>query len=169
MSNTSPDKAIRFEVEVAASARDVWKAWTTPEGITSFFAPACEVEARVGGPYELYFMLDAEPGTRGSEGAVILALQEDVMLSFTWNAPPHLPEVRAQQTHVVLRLSEAAPGRTSVHLTHDGWGEGGQWDEAFDYFVRAWGALVVPRLVHRFEVGPIDWDAPPELPPVSPR
>ena len=29
----------------------------------------------------------------------------------------------------------------------------------------SWGAVVLPRLKHRFEKGPLDWSAPPELPP----
>jgi hypothetical protein len=38
-----------------------------------------------------------------------------------------------------------------------GWGEGGQWDQAYAYFDRAWGH-VLANLVKRWETGqPIDW------------
>ena len=33
---------------------------------------------------------------------------------------------------------------------------------AFEYFERAWGQVVLPRLRYRFERGPIDWDQRPE-------
>ena len=133
-----------------APVGDVWAAWTTKEGIKSFFAPDCNIELRVGGPFEMLFLLDGEPGQRGGEGVTFLAIQPEKMLSFTWNAPPHLPHARSQLTHVVLRFSEVGGDRTRLTLTHDGWGEGGEWDEAFAYFERAWLDAVLPNLVERF-------------------
>ena len=162
MEAEKPDRVIRGEVIVEASLDEVWDAWTTPEGITSFFAPACSVELRVDGPYEILFDPGAEPGHRGAEGMRVLAFQPRKMLAFTWNAPPHLPDVREHLTNVVIRLQELGERQTRVTLTHSGWGEGGQWNEAFEYFVRAWKEVVLPRLVHRFSVGAIDWSNPPK-------
>jgi len=79
-----------------------------------------------------------------------------VMLSFTWNAPPELPEARWQRTHVVVRLRELAADETLVTLRHDGWGEGGEWDAAFEYFSRVWGGVVLARLKRRFEGNPAE-------------
>jgi len=72
------------------------------------------------------------------------------MLSFTWNAPPSLPEARQHRTHVTIRLYPLHDRQTRVALCHDGWGEDGEWDEAFSYFTRAWGEIVLPSLVKRF-------------------
>ena len=44
----------------------------------------------------------------------------------------------------------------SSTLHHTGWGDGGQWDQAFAYFDRAWG-FVLGNLKARFERGPQDW------------
>ena len=167
MKTRNPDRLIRGEVVVEASLSEVWDAWTTEEGIKTFFAPDCNVDLRVDGPYEMFFDLGAEPGQKGGEGAKILAFQPKVMLAFTWNAPPHMPNVRKQYTHVVIRFKECEAGRSVVSLTHDGWGEGEEWDEAYDYFVRAWNELVLPRLLYGFSVGPVDWDHLPELSPVQ--
>jgi hypothetical protein len=93
----------------------------------------------------------------------VLAVQPKKMFSFTWNAPPTLPDVRGQRTHVILRFYEAEPNATRVTLHHDGWGQGEQWDKAFDYFEVAWTKIVLPRLVYRFQYGPVDWQHPPEL------
>ena len=151
------ERVIFGEIEVPASVADVWSAWTTHSGITSFFAPACRVELRPGGPYEIYFTPESPPGERGAEGTRVLAFQPEKMLAFTWSAPPHLPDVRRQRTSVVVRLRRCGEGRTRVTLTHSGWGEGGEWDLAFDYFSRAWREVVLPRLRRRFDTGPIDW------------
>ena len=156
------NRAIRAKVIVEGSVDEVWSVWTTEDGIKSFFAPDCHIEMKVGGLYEIFFDPDAEPGQRGADEMRILALQPKRMFAFTWNAPLHLPEVRKQRTHVVLRFQEVARGRTEVTLFHDGWGEGGEWDEAFEYFTRAWKGLVLPRLEYRFSIGPVDWEDPPK-------
>ncbi len=157
------NKQISFQLSVPASVSEVWGAWTTEKGTRTFFAPAGKIQLKPGGAYEMYFNQDAAPGEQGSEGMIFLAVQPETMLSFTWNAPPSLPEIRGQMTHVVICLEEKSPQETLVHLTHDGWGEGGEWDQAFDYFIRAWGEIVLPRLKYSFEEGPIDWENPPAL------
>jgi uncharacterized protein YndB with AHSA1/START domain len=87
-----------------------------------------------------------------------LAVQPKKMLSFDWNAPPHLPEARAQRTFVIVRLEALGDTSTRVSLHHTGWGDGGQWDQAHAYFDRAWGG-VLGNLKKRFEQGPQDWTA----------
>lgn len=156
------NRVIRGEVVVEADLDAVWDAWTTEDGIASFFAPACNIDLRVGGRYEILFDPAAEPGNRGAEGVVILALQPRRMLAFTWNAPPHMAEIRKQWTHVTVRFQPVGDERTKITLFHDGWGEGPEWDEAFEYFNRAWNDVVLPRLEYRFSVGPVDWNAPPK-------
>ena len=141
---------------VAAPLEAAWKAWTTTEGIKSFFAPDARVEARPGGAFEVFFNPYAKPGLKGADGMEVLAVQENRMFSFTWNSPPHLPEVRNQRTAVTLRFSALGENRTEVRLTHSGWGDGGQWDQSFAYFDTAWGK-VLGNLEKRFAEGPIDW------------
>ncbi len=157
------ERSIRAEAIVDAAPDEVWQAWTTEAGVRSFFAPACRVDLRVGGAYEMYFNLDAAGGERGGEGLVLLAFQRPSMLSFTWNAPPELPSVRPQRTHVVVRIAPLGPRSSRVTLAHDGWGQGGEWEQAVRYFQSAWSEVVLPRLRYRFAVGPIDWSNRPDL------
>jgi len=106
------------------------------------------VELRVGGRYALHFDFDQKPGFRGSEGCRILSLLPGRMLSFTWNAPPSLPETRFRRTWVVVELEELEAGRTRVRLTHTGWPADGlanpesQWPQTFQYFERAWSMVL---------------------------
>ena len=163
MSHANRGRAVEGEVVVNAPIEQVWRAWTTPEGAQAFFAPRCTIDLRPGGKYEMLFDLEAEPGKQGGEGVIVLALQPPTMLSFTWNAPPGLPEIREQRTHVMVFLEAQGPSRTRVTLRHDGWGEGAGWDAAFAYFERAWKQAVLPRLKYRFEHGPIVWAHPSEI------
>lgn len=150
------ERAIDKEVVVAAPVEEVWAAWTTREGIVTFFAPDARVEARVGGPFEIYIDPGAPPGARGADGMRFMALQRPRMLSFDWNAPPSLPEARAHRTFVVVRLEPQGERATRVTLHHTGWGDGGEWDKAYAYFDRAWVG-VLGNLKKRFDSGPMDW------------
>ena len=150
-------------IEVNAAVDQVWAAWTTAQGIQQFFAPQCHVGYDVGAPYEILFDLDAPEGEQGSEGAIILALDEPHMLSFTWNAPPSLPDIRRQRTLVTIQLSQVNSHTTEVSLYHTGWGVSEQWDQAFHYFDYAWKKVVLPRLKYALEVNAIDWANPPAL------
>jgi uncharacterized protein YndB with AHSA1/START domain len=104
------EKSISAEIQVPASLGDVWDAWTTEAGIRSFFAPACDIDIRPDGKYEIFFDPGAPEGKRGGEGLRVMSVQPMTMLSFTWNAPPHLPEVRGLRTHVVIRLMSVKEG-----------------------------------------------------------
>ncbi len=150
------ERSIAREVVVKAPVEAVWKSWTTSEGIQSFFAPEARVEARPDGAFHVHFNPYAPPGAKGADDMRVLAVQEKKLISFTWNAPPHLPEVRAQRTFVTVRLAPASPTETRVSLHHSGWGEGSQWEQAYDYFDRAWGS-VLGNLQKSFSEGPIDW------------
>jgi uncharacterized protein YndB with AHSA1/START domain len=169
---------VRKTALVTAPVAEVWWAWTTDAGLRAWLLHDARVELRVGGAYEWYFLDDAAPGSRGSEGCQVVGYQAPTMLTFTWNAPPHLPHARAQRTVVLLRLhpveqdvpagarggptrvrdaaergAAVSPGHrgqavgtagaaTRVELTHLGWGSGGQWDEAREYFDAAWGRVL---------------------------
>lgn len=151
-----PERALVKVVRVAATPEAVWAAWTTGEGITSFMAPEAVIDARVGGAFHIHFDPLAAPGARGADDMRFLALQPPHFLSFDWNAPPSLPEARAQRSFVMLRLLPDGEGRTWLRLHHTGWGDGGEWDQAFAYFDRAWD-MVLGHLQQRFETGPLDW------------
>jgi len=151
-------------VKVNASVEKVWEAWTTNDKAVMFFAPKANIELTPGGPYELYFDLEAPMGSQGGEGCRVLSFLPMEMLSFEWNAPPDFPEVRREQmkkhTWVVVQFYPVAQDRTKVRLTHLGWKEGEEWEKVFQYFLRAWD-IVLGRLERIFSTRkPIDWENP---------
>jgi uncharacterized protein YndB with AHSA1/START domain len=157
------DRVLRTELVIDAPVETLWKLWTTEAGLTSFFAPGCRIEPRVDGAFEIYFNPAAAPGLRGAEGTRIVAFEPDARLAFTWNAPPSQPTVRAQRTIVELRFQPQSPGTTRIAFTHYGWGNGPEWDAAYDYFDKAWSTFVLPNLVWRVAHGPIDWKSVPQI------
>jgi uncharacterized protein YndB with AHSA1/START domain len=150
------ERALSKEVIVPAPIDAVWQAWTTRDGIVSFFAPDAEIEPRVGGAFHVHMDPLAQPGMKGADEMRYMALQPPNMLSFDWNAPPHLAQVRQQRTFVVVRLKDIDGKSTRVTLHHTGWGDGGEWDQTYAYFDRAWGNIL-GNLKKRYETGPVDW------------
>lgn len=150
---------IRKTVEVPAAVDDVWKAWTTTEGVKSFFAVDGSVELAINGDYEMYFDPKQPEGLKGSEGCKVLSFVPGEMFSFTWNAPPTMPNVRKERTWVVLIFKELGPKKTQVYLFHLGWQMGEEWQQALQYFSKAWD-VVLARLAYRFQNGPLDWKNP---------
>ncbi len=150
------DRIVHKEVTVTAPREEVWRAWTTTEGVNTFFSPDAHVELRAGGPYEIYFIPSAPYGERGSEGCRVLSYLPMEMFSFEWNAPPSFGDLRGIHTWVVLRLDELGDGRVRVRLDHLGWGEGEDWAALSDYFDKAW-SYVLGNLEKRFREGPISW------------
>lgn len=155
---SAAERALDKEVVVNATLDQAWDAWTTREGIVSFFAPDAKIEARVGGPFQIYIDPGAPAGMKGADDMRVMALQPKQMISFDWNAPPSLPEARAQRTFVVVRFAPVTDKTTRVSLHHTGWGAGGEWDKAYQYFDRAWSG-VLGNLQKRFDQGPQDWTA----------
>ena len=156
LSAPTAEKALSLKVTVPAPVADVWKAWTTVEGLRSFFAPGAKVDYRTGGDYEIWFNPYAPAGARGTEGMQILAIQEPRMLTFTWIAPPTMPAMRKQVTYVTIRLRAVDAKNTELSLLHGGWGEGSDWDAYYASSEKTWKSTL-QVLGHRFAKGPVDW------------
>jgi len=155
-----PERQIVVEQAFSASPATLWNCWTREMG---WLVDRARIELRIGGPYELLFDLDQPVGLQGSEGCRILSFLPQRMLSFTWNAPPSLPNTRSHYTWVVLEfLSEGA--QTRLRLTHTGWPEEwteeSSWPATFAYFDRAW-----PRVFKALEKFLESHEEPPAPPP----
>lgn len=138
------NKIIKKEIIVAASIKTAWWKWTTEEGIKTFFAKECKVELRRNGAYEMYFLLNNPIGLRGGEGCKVLSYLPEKMLSFSWNAPPDFPNVRAEGdvAWVVLNFLEIKENQTKVTLHHLGFKEGEEWNLVYEYFEKAWDKVM---------------------------
>jgi uncharacterized protein YndB with AHSA1/START domain len=144
----TPDKLkpVDVEVLVRGSLADVWNAWTTNDGVRQWFAPGSNIDLRIGGPYEIYFMPDAPAGQRGGDDLKVLAYLPQEMLTFEWSAPPKFAKVRPHRSWVVVRFTDVGDGTVRVRLTNAGFAEGAaahpedkeEWVQVREYFSQAW-------------------------------
>lgn len=153
------ERVLEKEVIVRASPADVWRSWTTPEGIAEFFSPESRIDLRIGGAYELYMGMKEpdETGKRGSEGCKLLSYIPQEMLAFEWNFPPKVMALRkaGALTQVVLRFEDIGDGQVKIRFAQVGWKKGKDWDEGYAYFDKAW-SFVMANLKKHFEEHPGD-------------
>lgn len=137
------DRVLLKERSIPAPVNEVWNAWTTEKGLQSFLCETAAVELKPGGAYEILFAVDAPEGERGSEGCQVVSVTPRSSLTFTWNSPPSLPEVRKQRTNVIVELTPSKAGdSTNVRLLSIGWGTGEQWQASYTYFDSAWSTVL---------------------------
>ncbi len=142
-------RILHKEATVACPIEHVYRAWTTSEGMASWWAQNSWIDLRIGGPYELYFLLDQPRGWQGSEGCRVLSFRPPEMLSYSWNFPPEFPRIRFDYScWVVIQFSSVGPSRTRVVVDHLGWREGPDWDAGWKDFDDPWGR-VLERLAEK--------------------
>jgi uncharacterized protein YndB with AHSA1/START domain len=143
------DQALVIEVTVPAPIGEVWKAFTTSEGLTTWLTPNAVVDLREGGEWTAHF-----PGGSTGGGTILSFVpQKELVLSAL--APDKFPTVRATRTRAKFSF-EAKGDSTVVRLTQTGWRDGDEWVKAYEYLTVG-NAQLLATLHHRFVSGPIDW------------
>lgn len=143
------DRVLILEVTIPASRAEVWKAFATSEGLSTWLTPGAVVDLRPGGEWTAHF-----PGG-STGGGTILSFVPEKELVLSALAPDRFPTVRAQRTRAQFRF-EAKGNSTLVQLTQTGWKTGDEWDKAYEYLAVG-NAQLLATLHHRFVHGPIDW------------
>ena len=136
------EKMLRFEITVPAPRAEVWKAFATSEGLTTWLAPNSNVELKPGGEWMVHF----PGGSTGGGNIVSFVPQKEIVISAL--APDQFPTAR-------FELEDHGKG-TLVRLTQTGWKDGEEWDRAYEYLT-AGNAQLLATLHRRFVSGPIDW------------
>lgn len=144
LTTTTNDKAITVEVTINTPLDLVWYAWTISERVAEWFAPETVIEAREGGPYELYFV----PGNRTSmntRGCKITKLNHEKTLHFTWKGPDQFETLMNNEkelTTVQVSFDRVNENTTKVTIEHIGFKDNEEWHEAIDWHQMAWSGVL---------------------------
>ncbi|HEY6234401.1 MAG TPA: SRPBCC domain-containing protein [Candidatus Elarobacter sp.] len=151
VTTTDAPKRLDMAVTVPATVDQVWDAFTTPAGLTTWLAPFAKVELAVGGPWQVSFTADG-----AAAGGNVLLFQPKSLLALSAMAPAQFPTVRRERTTAVFLFDAAGANATTVRLAQTGWKPGDEWDKAFDDLATG-NAQLLEALYHRFAVGPEAW------------
>ncbi len=139
---------IHKRIDIQVPLLDVWEAWTTVEGVNSFFGNDAKIEMKIGGAYEIHFVMERPKGQRGTEGSKLLAFVPKRMAAFEWAIPRQFVEVRKQanqlwnRTWVVVFFRTLDEAHTEIDVYHMGLGVGDKWDEVYNFFDRNWDEIL---------------------------
>ena len=145
---SSETRYIHKRIDIQASLADLWEAWTTVEGVNSFFGNDATIEMRIGGPYEICFVMEKPKGQRGTEGSKLLAFVPKRMIDFEWAIPRQFVEIRRQanklwnRTWVVVFFKALNEALTEIEVYHMGLGVDNKWNEVYNFFDRNWDAIL---------------------------
>ena len=118
-------KVLRIELSIPAPVHDVWQAFTTPQGLSSWLAPDVSVELRPGGDWLVKF-----PGSTAGGTIVSFIPEKEIVINAL--APDRFPQVRAARTRAVFTFTTEG-NSTIVSLSQTGWRSGPEWDAAYEY------------------------------------
>ncbi|HVP42289.1 MAG TPA: SRPBCC domain-containing protein [Terriglobales bacterium] len=132
------DRILRTEAVVHAPVSEVWKAFTSKEGVQAWMVPVAEVDLRLGGTLKTNYNPQAKIGDPGTIVHHILSYEPERMLTTRFTAPETAPDWAkvAQATWAVYRFEPISPQETRVTVTMLGWGTGAAWEESYDHFRR---------------------------------
>lgn len=145
----APPQQFVIEVEVPAAVGEVWHAFATSEGLSTWLFPNATVDLRPGGDWIVRF----PSGSTG--GGTIVSFVPEKELVIAAMAPEKFPTVRAERTRAAFTF-EPRGNATVVRLTQSGWRSGDEWTKAYEYLV-AGNAQLMAMLHKRFVDGPTDW------------
>ncbi|HJT69750.1 MAG TPA: SRPBCC domain-containing protein [Terriglobales bacterium] len=145
----SGGKVLIIGVTIPASRAEVWKAFATSGGLSTWLTPNAVVDLRPGGEWTAHY-----PGGKTGGGTIISFVPEkEIVISAM--APEQFPTVRANRTRARFRF-ESRGSSTLVGLEQTGWQSGEEWDKAYEYLT-AGNAQLLANLHRRFVNGPFDW------------
>lgn len=137
------DNIIAHSIRLHCSAQRAFEMFTVNEYLEAWLATLADVEAVVGGKYELVWDLD-DREHNSTYGCKVTAIEADKFLAFEWKGPRQFEDVMNNVdplTHVTIFFipsDELFTASTDVFLVHSGWRHTPAWQEARQWFVKAW-------------------------------
>src|SRR6201992_4141433 len=150
VADTASGKVLVLELTIPAPLPEVWKAFSTGDGLMTWLTPSATVDLRPGGDWICHF-----PGGSTGGGTIVSFVPEKEIVIAAL-APDKFPQVRPTRTRAVFQF-EPRGKSTVVRLTQTGWKSGEEWTRAYEYLA-AGNAQLLASLHKRFVDGPGDWD-----------
>lgn len=136
---------------VEASVDEVWKAFTTKEGLESWLVPHAEIELKVGGKMLTHYDPKGKLGDPNTIENTILSYDPRRMLSIKATKPPaDFPFKKSlENMWSVLYFEEVGPKRTKVTVIGLGYGDDEESKKMREHF-NAGNDFTLKRLQKRF-------------------
>ena len=137
------ENIIQLNVEIDCDINTAFDMFTQNRLLESWLTAKAEVEPKVGGKFELFWV----PENREHDstiGCKITGIEKPFCLSFDWKGPQQFESFMNftdPLTHVIAFFTQeikTTPNKTTIRLFHTGWRNTTEWQEARDWFEKAW-------------------------------
>ncbi|MCC6407680.1 MAG: SRPBCC domain-containing protein [Planctomycetes bacterium] len=120
---------------VDASPAEVWKLYTTNAGAESWMVARASIEVAVGGVVKTSYDPQSNLADEGTIVTHVLAFEPERLWATRFEVPKAAAALAlAEATWVVLTFEPVDGGKTRVRCSHQGFGEGAEWDPVFAFF-----------------------------------
>jgi len=145
------NEPIVSEAIINAPVQEVWRLWTTGEGMQSWMAARADIDLRVGGLMRTRY---ADDGPLGDDKTIvnrILSFERERMLSIQVQTPPaDFPWKQAVgDMWTVIYFQPLEPGMTNVRVVGMGFGNDEDSRKMREHFARG-NAWTLERLQKKF-------------------
>ncbi|HEX4159615.1 MAG TPA: SRPBCC domain-containing protein [Rhizomicrobium sp.] len=154
------DRSLQLSIDVPASAHDVFAAFSTSEGFSSWAVPVANVDFRVGGMMEASYDSKAKLGDPNNiKNAIVSYIPDRLLIIRNVQAPAGFVDSSLfQKTVTMIEFAPLDAKTTHVTITNAGYGAGAGFADVYSHF--EWGdAYTLHELRKRFTRGPVDWAA----------
>jgi uncharacterized protein YndB with AHSA1/START domain len=142
VSNTSyvtqyGDKVLQLSIIVPATVKEVWKLFTTDEGLKKWIAPVAKIDMKIGGSIRTNYDSNKTVDDSSSIKLDIINYIEYEMLTLKVNLNNSFPaEAKKEDKNLqeILQFVKVGEHETKIISTMVGWGQGSNWDKAYSYF-----------------------------------
>ncbi len=137
------DKILHHSIKLKCDITSAFRYFVDKEKLQNWLAPSVEVDPVVGGKYELFWVPE-EPEYDSTIGCTITAIDQEKLLAFEWKGPKQYSDFMNHAdplTHVTVAFYPVKTGEepeTEIHLVHTGWRDTPDWEEARQWFQKAW-------------------------------
>lgn len=133
------DKVITVETTVRLNKQKAFDLFLKKGHLEKWLTKKAFVNDEIGGAYELFWE-PQQPRYNSTMGCKIVAIDRPDFLSFEWRGPKQFDDFMNHirpLTNVTVMFFENNEF-TKIILLHNGWRQNEQWDQARDYFSKAW-------------------------------
>ena len=131
------ERVLQLSVIVPMKTKEVWKLFTTDEGLKKWLAPVAKIDMKTGGSIKTNYDKAKTFDDSTSIRLDIINYLEYESLTLKVNLNNNFPaEAKKEDKNLqeILQFADAGKGKTKIILNMVGWGEGKHWDETYSFF-----------------------------------
>ena len=124
------DRTMQQTIEIDAPPATVFQALTDADELSRWWTTRAESDPRTGGSFAYTWEFAEQTERNHTREDTYADVTPDEHVRYDWPMP-------LGNTVVDFRLEPSGEGTTLV-LAHEGWGSGGDWDQAYEMHASGW-------------------------------